>query len=372
MIREINRKTIFMRYKYMRLIFFSGVIYFFMSNSVLAKSFENINSMVKELKNLDIPELGINFQTALEKPIEVRDIGYGVAPVYLYALPKEERNYQILISSIVKEGQLFYPVVLLLNSNFDVILEVQEPAMVKIDASGRAVFDVVVPVASEHDYVLITSDTQLYGKSSGIIGGGSFDRVIFSAEPQIELFMPGSRRIDSDPLIRKLYQPHKGFYIGFGANFGGDRVAVNPGGDNYKPGSGGIFFVGYGGLLFKLDHWAWRASVGWRCHGCVDKGENPENERGGSEAMIMQSSLFYSMVRWNIGAGLYSDLNNSLEDNDGNIIDFKDSVGAQVYLEYRLLNSFAFGVRYLDIDYETDRGETFKGVNSSIYVNIWF
>jgi hypothetical protein len=151
-------------------------------------------------------------------------------------------------------------------------------------------------------------------------------------------------------------------YMDFGVWFGGDLVATNPDGDDYKAGSGAVLALGIENAVIN-KRYANRTSFGVRYQGAQSgKGEN--------SGLVLESSLLKKFNSVSIGAGLHYDFQNSVSDTYGNKTNFKNSIGEFAYIEWVVNEKVSMSVRYLLMDYESDNGVPYAGDQAGLVVTL--
>lgn len=94
----------------------------------------------------------------------LRNLGRGLAPVYLYRLPDYKSPKNLLLTTIVEQKRVFSPIVVLLTDEY------QPASIVKGKVSLHRVnqveisSSVSIPVQPEYKYMLITTDPASFGK----------------------------------------------------------------------------------------------------------------------------------------------------------------------------------------------------------------
>ena len=143
-------------------------------------------------------------------------------------------------------------------------------------------------------------------------------------------------------------------FFELGVWFGGETIAVNPGGDNYSAGSGMLLAGGFAHTIFDNPDISNRNALGIRYQGAqIGEGEN----RG----LILESTITHE---WNpilIGAGLHVDLFNQVNDQFGNATKLNDSIGLVFNIEFIANEKVNFSLKYLITDYKSTDGAKYNG-----------
>lgn len=299
------------------------------------------------------------------------DIGYGIAKSFLLELPPSQGNSDpkfLRLASLVEENKFYFPFFITLDDSLNFLDIVKESiALTGGNSHQQLGQEYDIPIHEEVKYLLITTDPSLQGKrfdhllessnTTAIYSGSTVvyipsstiyrnQNILFGDDPQFKILVPTKSR--NTPLKRE-----KGIYLGFGVSFGGERVADNPSGDDYRAGGGAIFNLGYSSIIFHSDFVA-RYGLGFRYQGSRDG--DARNIGFFGEASVTHQTKFI-----NFGIGLHSDFGNSIRNLEGNEFDFKTSIGPKFLMEYRLEGIGNMGLEYLLMDYETKDGIEYGG-----------
>lgn len=148
------------------------------------------------------------------------------------------------------------------------------------------------------------------------------------------------------------------YFLDFGAWAGGDQVAENPDGDDYRTGSGGMISIGKATLISYPTQFYNHTSIGYRYQGA--RGDS----KGESSGVILESALIRRQGKFHYGIGLHADFNPVIKNQYGDKTNFEDAIGTQLIFGYDL-----FSIRYLIVDYETTEGETLSGDQFGLILN---
>jgi len=152
-------------------------------------------------------------------------------------------------------------------------------------------------------------------------------------------------------------------FFSLGGWFGGDKIATNPGGDNYNAGSGGIIEFGHAYKLRKVINIFHRNSLALRYQGAKEgDGEN----RG----FVVESTLVKEWKKIAVGGGVHLDLFNRVKDQYGDSIELNNIIGTVVNLEYLFNEKAGVGIRYLFADFESKEGTIYKGNQFGFFVSV--
>lgn len=324
-------------------------------------------------------QLEEGFQGELSSPAVTIDLGQGERPAYLYALPLYNSEHIIKLSSKIKADEFFYPILLVLNKDFKLNRYIQKDLRIRNFGFDNFGFKSELKVTEEDRYIVIMTIPELIGKSLAFtrtrtssipvnstgtifVPGPSttqYERARFSSTPHINVMIPVPG--NPEPIKR-----HTGFYFDLGATSGGDKVANNTtidpntgdNGDAYNAGGGALFGAGYSQPISAKYNLLSRGYLGYRYQG----GD------GTNQGVILEGSLVFTQQYYNLGIGLYGDLNNSVKLPEGGKVNFKDAFGTSLFVEYRAADNFIFGLRFVAIDYESKSGDEYDGTQAGIYM----
>jgi hypothetical protein len=311
------------------------------------------------------------------------DIGYGEASCLLFEIPSFKRDsLQIEIRSLIENYELFYPIIVKLNSDF----ELQEIIKSTIRIEGTDFIDLgdlrLISADKSTKYLLITTDSSLINRkfpyfyemnnvnilpiytgtdmiynstySSSVI----YNNITFSDKPRISIIVP--TKMSKRPIRRE-----DGIYFGLGTNFGGDKVLDNPGGDPYKAGGGAFICAGYSHPMHFLN-FVGRYGIGYRYQGSKEGG----NARNSG---ILSEAILVLQTNWiNIGVGGQLDIANSVRDLKGQEVNFKTNLGPKFVLEYRYKGFGNLGLEYLLMDYSSTDNRKYNGNRIGVAMRFFF
>jgi hypothetical protein len=307
------------------------------------------------------------------------DIGLGITNCILLEVPgfKKDSIY-IEIRSLVDKSLFFYPVILKLTSEFKLQDIIQES--VRIDGSdiNGMGFSSTIGIDMNTRYILITTDpslvtksfTHVYKQQNSIpFYTGStliivpmppatvYKDIVFSDVPKFIIQVPSGA--GTIPFKRE-----NGFYMGLGVSFGGDKVADNPGGDDYKVGGGGIMNVGYTHSIYS-SNFVGRYGAGFRYQG--NKDGDARNMGFLTEALITYQTRYI-----NFGAGGQFDFASSIKNTEGKVFNFKPQVGPKFILEWRFKGIGNIGIEYIVMDCTTKDDKKYSGNRIGIMMRFFF
>jgi len=305
----------------------------------------------------------------------------GSTPAYLFKLPTYGSDHTMEISSEIKNQEFFYPIFLVLDKDFEVTRTIQDKLRIQNIGLYKNGFKSELLVKPGDNYLVIMTSPALIGKTlafntqstsyipanpSGTIyvpGPTSYqiEEALFSYTPSVKLRVPVAGNYS--PIKR-----HTGWYFDLGATSGGDKVATNTtidplsgdNGDPYNAGGGAIFGFGYSHPISAYYNLVGRSYAGLRYQG----GE------GTNQGVILQASLLFTQKVFNVGIGLYGDINNSVEFPNGKKAEFKDTFGPSLFVEYRASDNFLFGLRVVSLDYQSKEDVDYSGDQAGIYMTL--
>jgi hypothetical protein len=136
--------------------------------SWVSTSFADSSSRLKinqlDFDKIPVIEIEAGHHGEITMDPTLRNIGQGLAPVYLYRLPKYATEQQLVLTTVVNRKRVFNPIVVLLNDEY------QPTDTVKGNVSLHRVSQVEVSssmpivVKPQHKYMLITTDPANFGK----------------------------------------------------------------------------------------------------------------------------------------------------------------------------------------------------------------
>jgi hypothetical protein len=129
-----------------------------------ADSFSRLKINQLDFDKIPVIEIEAGHHGEITMDPTLRNIGQGLAPVYLYRLPKYATEQQLVLTTVVNRKRVFNPIVVLLNDEY------QPTDTVKGNVSLHRVSQVEVSssmpivVKPQHKYMLITTDPANFGK----------------------------------------------------------------------------------------------------------------------------------------------------------------------------------------------------------------
>lgn len=143
-----------------------------------------------------------------------------------------------------------------------------------------------------------------------------------------------------------------GFYVDVSANFGGEKVADNPNGDNYNAGGGAVIGAGYAKPLFLENHrWLAQASLAYRYQG----GD------GHNSGLVAEGLIGYVFPKFMLSAGFYGDFNGVVKDTSGQETRFNPAYSPQLRATTSGNKFWTLYARLLSLEFESKDGREFKG-----------
>lgn len=336
----------------------------------------NTNSVKDSILKIDVEilkkasKITLKFgqQDVIKEEPFLMDIGYGKTNCLLFEIPTlKKESLNIEFKSYVSKLKLFYPIFIKLNANF----EIQEEVKTKLNMVGEQLYGIynssTVTIDKNTKYILLTTDSNLISKDISYAYQTSNISPIYTGSTVV--YVPTSRNtVDVNiqftdiPTIqvgvptqnnRKIFKRENGLYWGFGASFGGDKVANNPSGDDYKVGGGALFTLGYTHSLFS-SNFVGRYGGGFRYQGSKDG--DARNMGYVTEALITYQTKYV-----NIGVGGQSEFGNSIRDLSGKIYRFDAAIGPKFVLEGRFQGKMNIGLEYIMNNFTSNENQLYNG-----------
>lgn len=129
-----------------------------------ASHFDRINVANLDFHKLPIIDLKAGQQGDLQMQPALRDIGRGLAPVYLYRLPDYQRPSRLFLTTIVKRRKIFYPIVVLLTEDFKPVQVISKSVNLQRVTQKEVSSSMSIAVSPKHRYMLITTDPSYFGE----------------------------------------------------------------------------------------------------------------------------------------------------------------------------------------------------------------
>ncbi|MGD8567860.1 MAG: hypothetical protein PVJ39_07215 [Gammaproteobacteria bacterium] len=129
-----------------------------------AQDLDQFNIKKLDFHKLPLIELRAGQQGDLKMRPALRDIGQGLAPVYLYRLPDYQRPSRLFLTTIVKRRKIFYPIVVLLTKDFRLADVISKPVNLQRVTQDEVSSSMPIAVLPKHRYMLITTDPSYFGE----------------------------------------------------------------------------------------------------------------------------------------------------------------------------------------------------------------
>ena len=94
---------------------------------------------------------------------KLEDIGRGLAPIHFYSLPDYDQPGEVILTTIVDDKKVFYPIVILLNENYEPVRVVDDPVSLHRVNQYEISGSIKIAIEPRHKYMVITPDPSLYG-----------------------------------------------------------------------------------------------------------------------------------------------------------------------------------------------------------------
>lgn len=297
------------------------------------------------------------------------DPGYGKTNCLLFELPEiETEKLSLEFETIILNSRLYYPIFITLSEDYEIRDIIKEKLQIEGNPLAGMSHTSHIEVDNTVRFILVTTDSALVSHSISHMYEISGMRAVYSGSTPI--FVPSSAQsvlqhieFTDEPLLqvkvasnrnREIINREGGFYFGLGVNFGGEKIADNPSGDNYRAGGGGLIAFGYSHSLFSSDL-VGRAGVGYRFQGSYD---GDARNRG----IFSDVVLTWQTRHISFGAGGQLETANSIKDLQGNVTRFKTTVIPKFILEYRMVDgTINMGAEFLPGSFTTTQNQTFSG-----------
>lgn len=151
------------------------------------------------------------------------------------------------------------------------------------------------------------------------------------------------------------------YHFDFGTWFGGDKLAQNPGGDDYKAGSGAVLGLGLDWRFSERHDLFFRNNLGYRYQGA-------KSGSGGNRGIVYETALVKGIGQINLVGGLHMDFDAVTKDEYGNRLEYDNAVGQYLALEHMTFGNWGFGLKYLIQDYKLSNGTTVSGDQFGIFL----
>ncbi|MDH5232273.1 MAG: MalM family protein [Gammaproteobacteria bacterium] len=311
---------------------------------------------------------------------------------YFYELPRYNKKHRIIINSLVRKKQVFFPNILLLSEQFKVIDEVNlKPQISSTPIHGFSI-RYEIDLKPEHRYMILQAEQEYIGKN--IRHTFEMTRMYPLIPYYMNLLLPAKTHVLNAKIAEtgqfvfflpheknyapaiKPHTPSFGIYMGIGQQelFTSDENLVYYAGDSVSA------QLGYRNRLFNLTDWSYRADLGYKfLNSDVDvKAIN-------AQAYLIYELFGFAGIGVEVGAGFNADFNHHVTDvNDENLIiyyyeettprkfQFKNSIGPAVFLGFQYEGALEMKFHYVKMNYKTNNGLSYDGSHMGLSVNIHF
>lgn len=136
--------------------------------SWVSSSFADNSSRFKinnlDFDNIPVIEIEAGHHGEITMDPTLRNVGQGLAPVYLYRLPKYATEQQLVLTTVVNRKRVFNPIVVLLNDDYQLINTVKGHVSLNRVSQVEVSSSMPIVVQPHHKYMLITTDPAYFGK----------------------------------------------------------------------------------------------------------------------------------------------------------------------------------------------------------------
>ncbi len=289
------------------------------------------------------------------------DLGLGESTTYLLDFyQSRKKTIEIALSTNGGGGKVYMPLYALLDSNYKFI-DIANPS------DGGMVMQDLIQINPNIKYLLITSVPQFHGKkrlNNIRVSNREYvvlDNAILTDSSKVPPNSSTSVITDSSKLLKMIvptklstraYKKEHGVYFGFGINTGGERVAINSYGDDYKAGGGVQFHIGYTKPLFHSD-FVGRVLIGTSYQG-------HKEDSACLKGTYMDYNLTFQTEYINVGGGFRHEFNSSIQNEQGVLFDFKGKLRPMALVEVRLSTLMNLNLHYIPGVFTTTNNENFK------------
>ncbi|MDH5228863.1 MAG: MalM family protein [Gammaproteobacteria bacterium] len=336
--------------------------------------------------------LDIGHQGRLPSEIQFIKDGELSQAAYFYQLPRYEKKHRIIINSLVKKKQVFFPKILLLSENFDVLAELNNQPKISSSLTHGFSIGYKFEITPAYRYIVLVADQAYLGKN--IRHTYKVARMYPLVPLYMNLLLPAKTYVLNAEIVDhgqfvfflpyeknyapaiKPHAPSFGVFTGFGQN----QLFVSNEMTPYSAGDAAIAQLGYRNRLFNFADWSYRADIGYKFF-------NSDVE---VSAINLQTYLIYELFNFSnigveLGAGVNLDLNHRVTDvNDENLLiyyyeettprklQFKNAIGPAVFLGFQYEGALEMKLHYMKMNYKTNNGLSFDGSHAGISINIHF
>jgi hypothetical protein len=307
------------------------------------------------------------------------DIGMGKTNCLLFVVPRFKKDIiNMEFVSSVRDSEMFFPVIITLDDDYNVNEIIIKPIEIQSTGFGRKDYNVAISIDQSTRYILVTTIPELLS-SSFIHSFEVLETIPFTIGSSVYYINRGTatefetiRFIEKPGILvrvasggnRRIFMREDGIYLGIGTNFGGEKVADNPSGDNYRAGGGGIISMGISHSVFTTN-FVGRYGGGIRYQGSKDGDAR-------NLGYIAEAVLTYQTRYFNFGFGGQIDMGNSTRHLDGNVTRFKRAIGPKFTLEWRAGGFAHLGFEYLTNDFYTTENQKYRGNRIGVTARFFF
>ncbi len=283
-----------------------------------------------------------------------------------FSLPIKHRYHEIKLTVIVDDKTLFYPIITLYDQFKNVRSEIKSPINVKSIGAYKEGVEISIPFGPEDVYMSINMPQELVGQQFNITQNQNTVIPVFSNGSTyyvpsgnnqysvtytlmdkgfIELALPEENKFSPE-------YKQNGWYFDLGVNFGGDTIANNPGGDNYKAGGGALLMLGYDWP--SNDDFSYQVSTGFRYQGAqLGDGEN--------FGLVSRVEADYDFGEYHLGIGLHLDILSHTKDEFGKKTKIDDSISPFISASWEMLPHINLTGTYMFAEFTDENDVVYKG-----------
>jgi hypothetical protein len=133
-------------------------------NTAVAENIFNVRTDHLDFNNIPHIEIAPGHHGELAMDPTLRNVGQGLAPIYLYRLPDYETPKQLLLTTIVDQKRVFSPVVVLLTEEYKPASVVEGNVSLHRVNQVEVSATMSITIQPDHKYMMITADPKNFGK----------------------------------------------------------------------------------------------------------------------------------------------------------------------------------------------------------------
>lgn len=295
-----------------------------------------------------------------------------------FTLPERHSYHQLTIQIPTRNRTLYYPIVTLYDRFKNPTRKITSPINLVKLGPYKTGFEVYVPFSKDDIYFTINTPKELVGTKFNVDESSSNLMPVYSNNGTFYISSPNTSKSvtyqfssSTDVTIlsprgnqyEAIYS-QQAWFFSMANKFGGDIIAKNPAGDNYRAGGGAELSVGYDFPNQLIDGLSYQLYGGFRYQGAKE-GE------GKNQAIIFKAAINYEYQNYITGMGFQYDVENVTADQYGDETKFKPALYPYVYAEYKLTPKINLSLGYVFAEFETESGQLFNGNQTSLGLKLF-